>query len=97
MELGAEDAVQPIGAGAGAAVTERAALRELELRVELPEKAAAPVEKGQYLGRITLRCREEILAELPLLAEKEIPKRSRGQIWRELLGQLFCTAEQNDG
>ena len=94
VELGAEDAVRAMPGGATTAVAEKAALRELELCPELPELLEAPVEKGQRLGRVTLRCREEILAELPLLAEKEIPRRGRGQIYREMLGQLFGRSEK---
>ena len=93
VELGTEETVQPVPGGATSVLAEKAQLRELELRTELPEQLEAPVEPGQRLGRITLRRQEEILAELPLLAEKEIPKRGRMQIWRELLGQLFCATE----
>lgn len=94
VELGTESEVAVVPGGDTAVVTEKAALRELVQTVELPECVEAPVEKGQVLGRITLARQGELVAELPLLAECAVPRRSRGLIYRELLGQLFCTGEK---
>ena len=44
--------------------------------VTLEEAIAAPVAKGQVLGKVTVKAGEEILAELDLVAPEEVPRLS---------------------
>ena len=62
---------------------------EVRCTLEVMEKVTAPVSKGQRLGTMTVRCGEQILAQLPLVAEETVPRLSFGQIWKNLLRTLF--------
>ena len=42
--------------------------------VTLEENIAAPVEKGQVLGRVTVKAGEEVLAEMNLIAPEDVPR-----------------------
>ena len=50
-----------------------------EITVE-PE-VTAPVESGQQLGKLTIRSGEQILAEIPLVAEAEVPRLRWGELF----------------
>ncbi|MBR2413163.1 MAG: D-alanyl-D-alanine carboxypeptidase [Clostridia bacterium] len=43
-------------------------------KVELVSEIEAPVEKGQQLGTLTVFAAEEVIAEIPLVADKEVEK-----------------------
>jgi len=63
-------------------------------RIELLPSVAAPVKAGDRLGTLTLYQGSSILAQLPLVAEKDIPAPDLGQritfffarIWRGIFG-----------
>ena len=42
--------------------------------VMLEENIAAPVEKGQVLGRVTVKAGEKVLAEMNLIAPEDVPR-----------------------
>ena len=52
---------------------------------KLSEAVTAPVTRGQKLGTLTVRCGDRILAEIPLVAETEVPRLK----WRELFGLVM--------
>ena len=55
--------------------------------VTLEESVTAPVEKGQKLGKLTIRSGEEILAEVPLVAGEAVERLSWGDIFIKCLKQ----------
>ena len=48
--------------------------------ISLEQEVTAPVAQGQQLGQLTLRSGEQILAQIPLVAEVEVPRLR----WRNL-------------
>lgn len=89
VTLGQEKSVQPmlkdttpilIDKGLQAQVT-----RELKMKAEI----AAPVKQGQELGVLTICAGDQVLAELPLVAEKSIKKRTWWQLTVSYL-KTYC-------
>ena len=54
----------------------------------LEEGVTAPVSQGQRLGTMTIRAGEQILAEVPLVAEFGIPRLSWSDLFLKLLGKM---------
>jgi len=89
VTLGTEKAVQPVLKGDGTLLAEREKLNGLETVVELEEKLAAPVEKGQQVGTLRVISGEEVLAELPLLADRDVARLTYGQLLLRCLQMAF--------
>ncbi len=56
--------------------------------VSLSEPVTAPVAPGQQLGMLTIRAGEKILAEIPLVAEKEVARLTWGQLFRIVMRSI---------
>jgi D-alanyl-D-alanine carboxypeptidase (penicillin-binding protein 5/6) len=69
---------------------EKARKNSLSTRVELEESVAAPVDKGQRLGTMTLYAGEQILGRIPLVAAEEIPRLSWWEVTRLVLRRVVC-------
>jgi D-alanyl-D-alanine carboxypeptidase (penicillin-binding protein 5/6) len=53
--------------------------------VVLEECVTAPVSRGQRLGTLTVRAGQQVLSQIPLVAEEPVPKLS----WAELFGKVL--------
>ena len=58
----------------------------LSQTITLQEDLAAPVEKGQTVGTLTVRCGDATLAELPLTASQPVERMTWGDLFLLLLG-----------
>ena len=58
----------------------------LSQTITLQEDLAAPVEKGQTVGTLTVRCGDATLAELPLTASQPVERMTWGDLFLRLLG-----------
>ena len=56
--------------------------------VELEPEVAAPVSKGQRLGTMTIKAGEQVLRQIPMVAQSEVLRMSFGNIFVELLKKL---------
>ena len=74
------------------AVVEKAQAAALECRLELPESLSAPVTAGQQVGTLTLRSGETELLTVPILAAEDVPGRSWGRMFTDLLRMAVFTA-----
>ena len=71
---------------------EKAQAAALECRLELPESLSAPVTAGQQIGTLTLRSGETELLTVPILAAEDVPGRSWGRMFTDLLRMAVFTA-----
>ena len=88
VTLGQADSVAVIPEKIPQILVERVKLPDVTAEVSLSPQADAPVVQGQHLGTLTLRAGEEILAEVPLIAETEIPRLTWGQVTGRILRQV---------
>ena len=89
ITLGVKKQVKVTTADRCSLLIDKGQKNEVRCTLEVMEKVTAPVSKGQRLGTMTVRCGEQILAQLPLVAEETVPRLSFGQIWKNLLRTLF--------
>ena len=54
----------------------------------LEQSVAAPISKGQRLGTMTVRAGEQILTEIPLVAESGVPRLTWGDLFLKLLSRM---------
>ena len=92
VKLGTEETVRAVPAQAGALLIEKGQLSQVSIRTELEEQVTAPVSQGQRLGTLTVTVGEQVLAQIPMLAERSVPRLSWGQVFLQVLRKL-CLAE----
>ena len=85
VELGRAKTVKAVPSGAGAMLIDKAQKSSVTTEIQLEEKVKAPVSKGQRLGTATIRAGEQVLAEIPLVAENGVQKLT----WWDIFTQLF--------
>ena len=88
VTLGQADSVAAVPEKIPQILVERAKLPDVSAEVSLSPQVDAPIVRGQHLGTLTLRAGEEILAEVPLIAETEVPRLTWGQVTVQILRQV---------
>ena len=95
VRLGTADDV-PVELGEeGGMLVEKARKGSVATEVTLEPEVTAPVTKGQRLGTMTVRAGDQILRQLPLVAARDIPRLSYGQILIRTLGKV-CGAKETE-
>ena len=88
VTLGKEDTVLAVPGRQPALLLEKSQKSSLQITTELTEQVRAPVYKGQLLGTLTIRVGEQILDQIPLVAEKTVVQRSIWELFVQLLQKL---------
>ena len=88
VTLGQADSVAVIPEKIPQILVERVKLPDVTAEVSLSPQVDAPIVQGQNLGALTIRAGEEILAEVPLVAENEVPRLTWGQVTGRILRQV---------
>ena len=85
VELGTAKTVSPQLGEDGTLLVEKSLRSTVTAQVELEETVEAPVSRGQRLGTLNYRSGEQILRQIPLVAQKEVPRLS----WKQMFGKVF--------
>ncbi len=88
VKLGKERAVTAIAGKYDPVLIEKAQKGSISTQIELEKEVSAPVSKGQRLGTFTIKCGEQVLAQIPLVAEKAVPKKTFGDLFVEILKRI---------
>ena len=91
VKLGQEKQVRAIPGQEPQFLIEKAQKSSIRITTQLEETVSAPVSKGQRLGTMTVYSGEQILAQIPLVAENTVAKRTFGELFLDMLKQLCCT------
>ena len=86
VTLGNWENVEAIPSGSESILIDKAQKNQISQSIELEEKIAAPVSKGQRLGTLTLRAGEQVLAQIPLVAKESVERLSWWQIFKRVFG-----------
>ena len=92
VKLGITDSVVAVPSQGDAVLIDKAQKNQITQRVELAESVDAPVSKGQRLGTLYIKAGEQVLQEIPLVAEESVPKLTFWQMWVRILRQLTMAA-----
>ena len=57
-------------------------------QIQLEEAVTAPVSQGQRLGTMTIRAGDQVLMQIPLVAEEPVPRLSYGDLFLHVLRKL---------
>ena len=90
VTLGAADCVQPVYPDLPGTVLTKQQAGDLQFDLQLPERLEAPIAAGEPIGTLTVSSGGQTLAEIPLLADREIPRLNTGEIFAKLVEILFC-------
>ena len=58
---------------------------------KLDGEVSAPVSKGQKLGTMTVRAGEQVLSQIPMVAEEGVTRLTWGELFLQMLKKL-CMA-----
>ena len=70
---------------AAPALIEKAQKGSITTTVTLENQLPAPVSKGQRLGTFTVRSGDQVLAQIPLIAETAVKKKTFADLFIEIL------------
>ena len=88
VSLGLQKQVTAIPAEDGTVLIDKGQKDSVTTHVELDPQVEAPVSKGQRLGIMTIKAGDQVLRQIPMVAEKEVLRMSFGNIFVELLKKL---------
>ena len=88
VKLGVSDQVKAVPAENVQLLIDKAQLNTVNIRTELEESVTAPVSQGQRLGTLTIQAGEQILAQVPMVAETAVQRLSWWQIFLKILRRV---------
>ena len=88
VKLGTADTVSAVLADPSPILVDRGRLAQITARATLLTELSAPVEQGQQLGELTIECGTEVLAVLPLTADRAVEKLGWTDLFAQLLGRI---------
>ena len=86
--LGKAAHVNAVPGDEAAILVEKGQLSGITSEMTLDESVTAPVSRGQRLGMLTIKSGEQVLSQIPLVAEDAVERKSWGDIFVDLLRQL---------
>ena len=92
VKLGVADTVKAVPAEAVQLLIDKAQRNTVSIRTELEEAVSAPVSQGQRLGMLTVRVGDQILAQVPMVAETAVRKQTFWEIFLRLLRKVAMGA-----
>jgi len=88
VRLGITDKVAAVPAESGSVLIDKSQKGMIESYVELLPEITAPVGKGQRLGTLTLKAGQQVLKEIPLIAEQGVARLTWGEIFWQILQKI---------
>ena len=86
--LGTADMVNAVPAEDTQILIEKGQKSTVTTRIELEESVTAPVSQGQKLGMLSLMAGDQVLAQVPLVAEAPVAKLSWGQMFKRVMKSI---------
>ena len=88
VTLGVADTVKAVPTDMDAVLVDKGQKSQVTQQTELYETVEAPVAKGQRLGTLYVKAGEQVLKEIPLVAEDGVDKLTFFQLWGRVLRKL---------
>ena len=88
VTLGKTDTVNAVPSGQDALLIDKAQRSSVTTEITLEESVAAPVSKGQRLGTMTVKAGDQVLAQIPLVAEQTVERLRWSDLFLQLLKQV---------
>ena len=91
VKLGQKDFVKAVPSEGGAMLIDKSQKNSVTTEVTLEESVNAPVSKGQRLGTMTVKAGEQVLAQIPMIAEETVARQGWWEIFWQVLGKFSMT------
>ena len=88
VTLGKEQHVAAVPAGDTQMLVEKGQRNNITTEITLEESVAAPVSAGQKLGTLTIKAGEQVLSQIPLVAETGVIRLSWGDLFVKIMKQI---------
>ena len=88
VRLGTSKTVTAVPGNRDSLLIDKSQKNMVTTEISLLNEVAAPVGKGQKLGTVTLRAGEQILAQVPLVAESGVARLSWGEVFRQIIQKI---------
>ena len=92
VKLGTADSVSAVPSGLDSVLIDKGQKAMVTQETQLLEDISAPVSQGQRLGTLYIKAGEQVLKEIPLVAETSVPKLTFWQMFTRLLRVLTMSA-----
>ena len=93
VRLGTKGEVMAVPASREAILIDKSQKSAVNTKLELDPEVTAPVSKGQRLGTLRICAGEQVLVQIPLVAEEAVEKLTWGQMFLRILKKL-CMARE---
>ena len=88
VTLGKAQHVAAVPAGDTQMLVEKGQRNSITTEIALEESVAAPVSAGQKLGTLTIKAGEQVLSQIPLVAETGVVRLSWGDLFVKIMKQI---------
>ena len=88
VTLGTAESVDVIPGEDTALLIDKSQKGMISTDITLDESVAAPVSRGQKLGTLTIKAGEQVLAQIPLVAQEAVPRLTFWQIFEQVLRRM---------
>ena len=92
VKLGTADWVCAVPAEDTPLLIDKGQKNDITFHTELENQVSAPVSKGQRLGTLTVKAGQQVLSQIPLVAESSVSRLSFGQILWGILKKVTMSA-----
>ena len=88
VKLGVSNTVNAVPAAKESLLIEKGQKNLVNIRTEFETEVTAPVSQGQRLGTLSIQVGDQVISQVPLVAETAVPKLSWGQVFLDVLRQM---------
>ncbi len=88
VRLGTSAFVAAVPAESGNVLIDKSQKGMVESQIDLLPEVSAPVGKGQRLGTLTLKVGQQVLKEIPLIADEGVARLTWGEIFWQILQNI---------
>ena len=85
VKLGQQATVSAIPGGDTRYLIDKSQRNDIHYQVELEEWVSAPISQGQKIGTLSIRAGDQILAQIPMVAEQAVLRKTWSQIFWQVL------------
>ena len=85
VKLGKADSVSAVLGKSQGLLIDKAQKSSVSMELSIDSSVTAPVSQGQRLGTLTLKAGEQVLQEVPLVAEEAVERLTFGDLWEMVL------------
>ncbi len=93
VKLGKEVSVPAVLGDCGGLLVEKGQRSGITMEMAMAESVTAPVSKGQRIGTLTVKAGEQVLKEIPLVAENGVERLTLGDICVKVLKKTAMARE----